>query len=276
MRASALPRFNNGSAHSSDIGILMSDTADPAPIPASPAAPTTRVHLPLFDPEAVPLDSTFTDPLVRGHAVAPAHLTPAALRARFAQPPSWQPESEADLRSGKSAVLDGTDPRPAAVLVPLVVRDTGVHVLLTQRTAHLHDHAGQISFPGGRIETHDANPVAAALRETAEEIGLDPTHVDVVGTLPAYLTVTHYRVIPVVGLIEALPTLTLDTFEVAEAFEVPLEFLMNPAHHERRVGEWNEARRAFYAMPYVSARRYFIWGATAAMLRNLYRFLSAE
>lgn len=246
----------------------MSDTADPAPVP--------RVRLPFFDPETVPLDPTFTDPLIRGLAVAPARLTPAALRARFAQPPRWQPESEADLRNGKSAVVDGSEPRPAAVLVPLVIRETGLHVLLTQRTAHLHDHAGQISFPGGRIEMHDASPVAAALRETAEEIGLDPAHVDVMGTLPVYLTVTHYQVTPVVGLIKTLPALTLDTFEVAEAFEVPLEFLMNPAHHERRVSEWDDARRAFYAMPYVSARRYFIWGATAAMLRNLYRFLSAE
>ncbi len=229
-------------------------------------------RLPSFDPEAVPVDPAFADPAVRGLAIPTERLTPTAVRARFAQPLVWQPDVQADLRLQNPAAA----PKPAAVLIPLVAREGGLHVLLTQRTGHLNDHAGQISFPGGRIEPHDVDPIAAALRESSEEIGLDPGAVDVVGTLPHYLTATHYQVTPVVGLIERLPSLTLDAFEVAEAFEVPLEFLMNPAHHELRATQWQGQRRAFYAMPYLSARRYFIWGATAAMLRNLYRFLSTS
>lgn len=236
-----------------------------------------------FDPEAIPPDPAFADPAVRGHVLEPERLTPQALRARFARPQLlWQPDSEFDLRPDlRPSVGAGVDePRPAAVLIPLVVRDDGLQVLLTQRTAHLSDHAGQISFPGGRIEATDANPVAAALRESQEEIGLDPVAVEVMGTLPHYLTATHYRVTPVVGLIERLPRLTPDEFEVAEIFEVPFQFLMNPAHHERRLAEWQGQRRSFFAMPYVpselSTQRRFIWGATAAMLRNLYRFLSVS
>ncbi len=139
----------------------------------------------------------------------------------------------------------------------------------------MNDHAGQISFPGGRVEEYDASPVATALRETEEEIGLGAGLIEVVGALPEYTTVTGYRVTPVVGLIEQPFALTLDSFEVSEAFEVPLAFLMDPAHHERRVVLAGGAPRTFYAMPYQAARRYFIWGATAAMLRNLYHFLRA-
>ncbi len=232
-------------------------------------------RLPSFDPESVPVDPAFADPRVRGQAIPAQQLTAAAVRARFMRPLVWQPEAGADLRSS-SASSASIEPKPAAVLIPLVVRSGGLHVLLTQRTGHLSDHAGQISFPGGRIESDDADAVAAALRESTEEVGLNAADVDVVGVLPHYLTATHYRVTPVVGLIECLPELKLDRFEVAEAFEVPLEFLMNPAHHELRAMQWQGQRRAFYAMPYLSTRRYFIWGATAAMLRNLYRFLSAN
>jgi 8-oxo-dGTP pyrophosphatase MutT (NUDIX family) len=226
---------------------------------------------PLFDPEQVPADPAFDNPVVRGSAVVPERLTAAALRARFAQPPDWQPEIRTD---GRLFNLD-QPPRPAAVLVPVVVRETGLHVLLTERTAHLNDHAGQISFPGGRVEAADRDPIAAALRESFEEIGLAPAAVEVIGTLPEYVTATSYRVTPVIGLIERLPDLALDAFEVAEAFEVPLAFLMNPANHERRGVELAGLRRTFYAMPYTTTRRYFIWGATAAMLRNLYHFLRA-
>jgi 8-oxo-dGTP pyrophosphatase MutT (NUDIX family) len=161
------------------------------------------------------------------------------------------------------------------VLVPLIVRDQGMSVLLTQRTAHLHDHAGQISFPGGRVEEEDPTPVATALRETFEEIGLAPEAVDVIGALPQYVTATGYLVTPVVGLIEREFSLALDEFEVAEAFEVPLTFLMDPANHQRRRIELGAVARTFYAMPFTAARRYFIWGATAAMLRNFYHFLRA-
>jgi 8-oxo-dGTP pyrophosphatase MutT (NUDIX family) len=198
-------------------------------------------------------------------------MHPAALRQRFVEPPHWTPEMRSDAR-----LFDpGVEPRPASVLVPLVVRDNGVHVLLTQRTAHLTDHAGQISFPGGRVEEGDADAIATALRESEEEIGLSPRVVDVLGRLPEYRTVTGYRVTPVVALIERPFTLRLDTFEVSEAFEVPLAFLMDPANHERRLYRYADIARTFYAMPYQAARRYFIWGATAAMLRNFYHFLRA-
>jgi 8-oxo-dGTP pyrophosphatase MutT (NUDIX family) len=227
-----------------------------------------------FDPETVPPDPAFADFAVRGPAVPLERLRVPALRARFAAPPAWQPEMRADGR-----VLDPERAaRAAAVLMPLVVRPSGVHVLLTQRTAHLHDHAGQISFPGGRVDEGDADPVATALRESQEEIGLDPARVEIIGHLPEYVTATSYRVTPVIGLIEQpldVAALQLDTFEVAEAFEVPLAFLMDPRNHERRRVVMGELSRTFYAIPYQGARRYFIWGATAAMLRNLYQLMRA-
>jgi 8-oxo-dGTP pyrophosphatase MutT (NUDIX family) len=231
--------------------------------------PPTR--LPGFDPEAVPHDPAFADPAVRGAPVTAAALVPAALRGRFAAPPVWAPEMREDARLFDPAV----EPRPASVLVPLVVRDDGVRVLLTQRTAHLADHAGQISFPGGRVEAHDADEIATALRESEEEIGLPSTVVEVLGRLPEYRTVTGYRVTPVVALIERPFAVKLDAFEVSEAFEVPLAFLMDPSNHERRLYRFADLARTFYAMPYHAARRYFIWGATAAMLRNFYHFLRA-
>jgi 8-oxo-dGTP pyrophosphatase MutT (NUDIX family) len=233
------------------------------------SGPPTR--LPGFDPESIPHDPAFTDPGARGAPVAADALLPPSLRHRFLSPPLWTPEMRADAR-----LFDpGIEPRPASVLVPLVVRDGRVNVLLTQRTAHLTDHAGQISFPGGRVESGDADAVATALRESEEEIGLPSRAVEVLGRLPEYRTVTGYRVTPVVALIERPFTLHLDTFEVSEAFEVPLAFLMDPANHERRIYRYAEIARTFYAMPYQAARRYFIWGATAAMLRNFYHFLRA-
>ncbi len=235
-------------------------------------ANSVQPRRPLFDPEQVPLDPTFDNPAVRGASVARVRLTPSALRERFAAPGSWQPE----LRSDPRLYQIDTAPRPAAVLMPLIVHGEQVHVLLTQRTAHLTDHAGQISFPGGRVEEHDADTVATALRETEEEIGLLAERVEVIGSLPEYTTVTGYCVTPVVGMVEPPVSLTLDTFEVSEAFEVPLGFLMDPAHHERRIVTLGDVSRTFYAMPYeADGRRYFIWGATAAMLRNLYHLLRA-
>ena len=171
---------------------------------------------------------------------------------------------------------------PAAVLFPIVERDHGHTVLLTQRTAHLRDHAGQISFPGGRVEDDDPTPVDTALRETEEEVGLPRAHIEVIGQLPVYRTVTFFDVTPVVGLVRPDFVLTLDAFEVAEAFEVPLAFLMSPANHQRHVFEATGQRREFLSMPWPRPRPdaaghgdYFIWGATAAMLRNFYRFLMA-
>ena len=226
---------------------------------------------PLFDPETIPHDPAFSGPDVRGTAVAPERLRPTALRHRFAAPVTWQPELRADPRLW----MPDLEARPAAVLVPLVARSHGVQVLLTQRTAHLSDHAGQISFPGGRVEEQDVDATATALREAHEEIGLPAERVEIIGRLPQYTTVTGYEVTPVVGLVEGPFDLTLDAFEVSEVFEVPLEFLMDPVHHERRIVALGDMSRTFYAMPYEAQRRYFIWGATAAMLRNLYHFLRA-
>jgi 8-oxo-dGTP pyrophosphatase MutT (NUDIX family) len=213
-----------------------------------------------------------------GHLpVVPAsRLTPQALRERFASPPAWEVEFPGDTRLPLPRA-----PAAASVLVPIVAHPDGLRLLLTQRTDHLRDHAGQISFPGGRRETHDADAIATALRETEEEVGLSRGHVDVIGTLPIYTTVTAFQVTPVVALVTPGFALALDPFEVAEAFEVPLSFLMNPTHHQRHVVTVDGVERRFVSMPWNvqdhagKARQYFIWGATAAMLRNLYRFLSA-
>jgi 8-oxo-dGTP pyrophosphatase MutT (NUDIX family) len=219
-----------------------------------------------FDPQQMPVAAVAGEP-----AVPAARLSPAGLRAHFAQPPAWMPE-QAD-ESALAALRDKAL-TPASVLIPLVARQDGLHVLLTQRTAHLTDHAGQISFPGGRAEPEDASPVDTALRETEEEIGLPRRHIELLGTLPDYVTGTGYRVTPVAALVHGPFTLAPDPFEVAEAFEVPLAFLMDGAHHERRVAfiGGTGQHRTFYAMPW---RGYFIWGATAGMLRNLFHFLSA-
>ena len=156
---------------------------------------------------------------------------------------------------------------PAAVLIPLVDREGGLTVLLTRRTAHLDHHAGQISFPGGRIEDSDADPVAAALRETREEIGLDVAHIEVLGRIDGYVTISNFAVVPVVAIVHPPFDLKPDPFEVDEVFEVPLAFVLDPANHQRHFRESTEGkRRYYYALPYGS---YYIWGATAAMLVNL-------
>ncbi len=232
-------------------------------------APRSISSIPSFDPRLIPVEGR--DSTLPG--IAPERLSIDALRARFAKPPAWEPEFAGDrfrFREG--------EPRSAAVLVPIVAHADRPTVLLTERTAHLHDHAGQVAFPGGRTDPGDPSAVATALRETHEEIGIEPERIDVVGALPDYLTATGYRVTPVIGLVHPGFELRLDTFEVAEAFEVPLEFLMDPRHHERRRVVHGEIDRIFYAMPYrceIRRREYFIWGATAAMLRNLYRLLLA-
>ncbi len=226
----------------------------------------------ILDPQAVPV--TGTDAHLP--AVPPERLQAAALRERFRRPPAWQPELPGDSRDRPAR-----EPAHASVLVPLVERDDGLRLLLTRRTDHLKDHAGQISFPGGRAETHDDDAVATALRETEEEVGLSRDHVEVIGELPHYTTITAFVVTPVVALVRPGFRLALDPFEVAEAFEVPLAFLMDPAHHRRHAFEAGGERRQFLSMPWDGLgadgvpRQYFIWGATAAMLRNLYRFLSA-
>ncbi|WP_409559323.1 CoA pyrophosphatase [Accumulibacter sp.] len=159
---------------------------------------------------------------------------------------------------------------PAAVLFPIVQRMGEPTVLLTQRTAHLKDHPGQISFPGGRCESADSSPAHTALRETAEEIGLSPANVEIVGYLPEYRTSTGFRVTPVVAMVTPPFDLCLDAFEVAEAFEVPLSFLMDPANHQQHSLHYRGKLRHYYAMPYGD---YFIWGATAGIIMSLYRAL---
>lgn len=218
-----------------------------------------------FDPELLPVES------LAGEAPVPVHaLTPDALRSRFLAPPAWQPEMMAEhlLRFADGGLT------PASVLIPVVLRQTGLTLLFTQRTAHLTDHGGQVSFPGGRAELVDATPVDTALRETEEEVGLDRRHVEVLGTLPLYVTGTGYQVTPVVALVHPPFSLCADPGEVAEIFEVPLAYLMDGSNHQRRSAEFpnGRGRRTFYAMPY---EQFFIWGATAGMLRNLFHFLRA-
>ncbi len=167
----------------------------------------------------------------------------------------------------------GTGLRDAAVLVPLVVRDAELHVLLTQRTDHLHHHPGQISFPGGRVEAADASDVETALRETEEEIGLARHHVEIIGRLPRYHTVTGFAISPVVGLVSPPFELALDDFEVAEVFEVPLTFLLDPGNRERHAIEYAGVVREYFAMPWQGR---FIWGATAGMLVSLADLLAGH
>ena len=224
-----------------------------------------------FNPQELPVVRVDADL----PAVAADELSPDALRRRFLAPPEWQPDIASERR------LHEREPRHASVLVPLILRDDGLTVLLTQRTDHLNDHPGQISFPGGRAEPDDVNATATALREAHEEIGLHARHIDVLGELPTYTTGTGFIVTPVVALIEPPFTIEADPFEVAEVFEVPLAFLMAPANHRHHQIEFAGAMREFLSMPFEGVgpdgqpRRYFIWGATAAMLRNIYRFLSA-
>lgn len=223
----------------------------------------------IIDPHGVPVVGT------DAHlpAVDAVRLTPEALRQRFDRMSAWQAEiaGDTELHSGLLT--------PASVLVPLVQRREGLNVLLTRRTEHLRDHAGQISFPGGRAEQHDRDAADTALREAEEEIGLPRSAVDVIGELPHYTTITRFRVTPVVALVRPPFTLHPDSFEVAEAFEVPLQFLMTPAHHQRHAFELQGRPRQFLSMPWHGLdaqgvpREYFIWGATAAMLRNLYGLL---
>jgi 8-oxo-dGTP pyrophosphatase MutT (NUDIX family) len=161
--------------------------------------------------------------------------------------------------------------RPAAVLVPLIDRAEGMTVLLTQRTAHLHAHAGQISFPGGRVEEQDADAIATALRETEEEVGLTRDLVEVIGRLDTYVTGTGFEITPIVGLVEPGYTLTIDPFEVAEAFEVPLSYILDRNNHNRTERESAGRTRVFFVLPYQGRN---IWGATAGMLVNLAEVLN--
>lgn len=192
-------------------------------------------------------------------------LSLARLRERFA------------AGGGSAEVLEPDAPStgltPAAVLIPIVDRDSGPTVLLTLRTAHLRDHAGQVSFPGGRRDPTDATPIDTALREAREEVGIEPAQVEVLGCLPEYVTGTGFRITPVVGLVRPPLELRLDDFEVADVFEPPLEFLLDAANHQRHMVEVRGARREYWAVPW---KNYYIWGATAGMLVSLHRFLHSQ
>jgi 8-oxo-dGTP pyrophosphatase MutT (NUDIX family) len=205
-------------------------------------------------------------------------LTRRFVEQRFASHPAGRrgsPGVEVGRR-GDHSLNPGMAPpdrrlTPAAVLVPLVLRDGELSVLLTQRTAHLTDHAGQIAFPGGRIEPEDPDPVHAALREAHEEVGLPPAHVEVVGRLDTYVTGTGFEITPVVGFVPAPYPMAIDPFEVADAFEVPLSFIVDANNHRKEQRERNGVMRTFFVLPY---EQRYIWGATAGMLVNLAEVLS--
>lgn len=218
---------------------------------------------PFFDPRLVPIIGAGADlPKIRAQA-----LLPSALKQRFVNPPIWTPELVSEAR------MVARTPVHAAVLIPLVMRER-LMVLLTERTTHLSSHSGQVAFPGGKVDAEDQDSAATALREAHEEVGLEPHFVQVLGTLPTYTTGSAYVVTPVVGLVREGFDITPNPHEVADVFEVPLAFLMDPVNHRRHAVEWEGQRREWLSMPYMDeGKERFIWGATAGMIRNLYRFL---
>ena len=189
-------------------------------------------------------------------------MTLAEFRRRFTDtaPPPASIYGDEGTRPGREILT------PASVLVPVVARVPDPTILFTRRAAHLKDHSGQVSFPGGRVSAGDASPEATALREAREEIGLDPGRVELLGRMPEYLTRTGFRITPVVGILTPPFELRPDANEVDEIFEVPLAFLLDPANRQRQSREWQGELRWFYAMPYEG---HYIWGATAGMLVNL-------
>lgn len=223
--------------------------AMPRPIPSSPpllTAPTFR-RLARERLQTAPSEAIFDPRTGRSWGRSDFDLNPELL---------------ADL-----AVME--PPRPAAVLVPVVAREE-LTVLLTVRTDHLPTHAGQIAFPGGKVEKVDAGPIATALREAQEEIGLDARYIEPIGFLDSYRSGTGFHIMPLVAVVEPSFTLTPDPSEVADTFEVPLAFLMDAANHQRHAREWRGRLRHFYAIPFGDR---YIWGATAGMIKNLHERL---
>jgi 8-oxo-dGTP pyrophosphatase MutT (NUDIX family) len=225
--------------------------------------------LPVFDPRSIPVIGVDTH--LSG---VPAHaLTPQALRHRFRHPPLWTPEHSVEKK------FSDREPALAAVLLPLVMRDE-LMLLLTERAGNMSTHSGQVALPGGKTDDDDRDAVDTALREAHEEIGLTREHVEVLGILPTYVTGTAFIITPVVALVQPGFVLQANPAEVADIFEVPLRYLMNPANHQRHEFEFEGVMRQWLSMPYTGVdssdpKERYIWGATAGMLRNLYRFLSA-
>jgi 8-oxo-dGTP pyrophosphatase MutT (NUDIX family) len=221
-----------------------------------------------IDPDTLPIDPAFESD--RGGPLPAAALSVAAIRFALTLPPPQ------NLHPGDPVVLGRAIPRrPAAVLIGLVPRDGQLHVMLTVRAAQLRDHAGQISFPGGQVDQQDAGDVQAALRESLEELGIAPDPDQVLGTLPRFTTISGFDVTPVVAMFDAPVAACPNPAEVADTFEVPLAYLMNGANHQRRLAGIDAVVRPIFSIEYHAQRRYLIWGATAAMIRNLYLVLSA-
>ena len=234
-----------------------------------------------FDPRQIP----WTSNEGQWPALDTAALSAERLIDLFNQPPTWTPELQ------KEPAIGMRNPLAAAVLIPIVDRSAqGIepHVLLTLRSQHLSSHAGQIAFPGGKVDASDASIEHAALREAEEEVGLSPACVQVIGSLPPYVTGTAFHITPVIGWVSAHHVIRPNPHEVADVFEVPLSFLMNPDNHRFHQWEQDGVSRHWYSMPYLETqtaqhgnqqtcfKERFIWGATAAMIRNLYRFLLAS
>lgn len=225
--------------------------------------------LPKFDPRSIPVIGVDT----HLSGVAEQELTPQALRQRFRHPPVWTPEHSVEKK------FSDRKPALAAVLLPLVMRNE-LMLLLTERADNLSTHSGQIALPGGKTDETDHDAVDTALREAHEEIGLSRDHVEVLGILPTYVTGTAFIITPVVALVQPGFALQANPSEVADVFEVPLRYLMNPANHQRHEFEFDGVLRQWLSMPYTGeasddAKERYIWGATAGMLRNFYRFLIA-
>ena len=218
-----------------------------------------------FDPRSIPVQR------VDNHLprLSKGHWDPAGIERKFSQGVVWTPEFASEPRFVDRPLSQ------AAVLIALVMRQD-MSVLLTQRTAHLTSHSGQIAFPGGKVDATDVDVIAAALREAHEEIGLEAKFARVLGVMPTYTTGSGYIVSPVVAAVSEGFSLSTSADEVADVFEVPLEFLMDPANHRHHAVDWGGSRREWLSIPYPDAAgERFIWGATAGMLRNLYQFLRA-
>ena len=204
-------------------------------------------------------------------------LMPDQLRARFSLEIPWAPEETDENRHIKASSiiekkeLDGVEVR-AAILMPIIFRKKEPMILLTERSQHLSSHPGQISFPGGRFSNMDRCLVSTAKRETEEEVGIRKEDIEVLGFFPEYCTISGYRVTPVAALVSSESTYKLNSREVKSIVEIPMKYLLNPRNHMLRSWESDQGRRHFYSIAF---ENYFIWGTTAAMLRNFYLFLVA-